>query len=38
VVAVGVAYHDQMADEVPTGPHDAPLDYVMTERESFACG
>ena len=38
VVAVGVAYHGQMADEVPTGPHDAPLDYVMTERESFACG
>jgi 5-formyltetrahydrofolate cyclo-ligase len=37
VVAVGVAYHAQMVDEVPTGPHDAPLDYVMTERESFAC-
>jgi hypothetical protein len=23
--------------EVPVGIHDAPLDYVMTEQESFAC-
>jgi 5-formyltetrahydrofolate cyclo-ligase len=37
VVAIGVAYHAQMVDEVPVGIHDAPLDYVMTERESFAC-
>ena len=36
--AIGVAYHAQMVDEVPAGPHDAPLDYVMTERETFACG
>jgi 5-formyltetrahydrofolate cyclo-ligase len=38
VVAIGVAYHAQMVDEVPIGPYDAPLDYVMTERESFGCG
>lgn len=38
VVAIGVAYHAQMVDEVPVGPHDAPLDHVMTERETFACG
>ena len=38
VAAVGVAYHAQLSDEVPVGPHDAPLDYVMTERETFACG
>lgn len=38
VAAVGVAYHAQMTDEVPVGPHDAPLDYVMTEQETFACG
>ncbi len=38
VHAVGVAYHGQMVDEVPRGPHDAPLDYVMTEQETFACG
>jgi len=37
VVAIGVAYHAQLVDEVPTGLHDAPLDYVMTEQESFAC-
>ena len=38
VVAIGVAYHAQMVDEVPLGEHDAPLDYVMTEEETFACG
>ena len=38
VVAIGVAYHDQMVEEVPVGPHDAPLDFVMTEQETFACG
>ena len=38
VAAVGVAYHAQLSDEVPVGPHDAPLDYVMTEQETFACG
>ena len=25
------------AGEVPVGIHDAPLDYVMTEQEPFAC-
>jgi 5-formyltetrahydrofolate cyclo-ligase len=38
IVAIGVAYHAQMMDEVPRGPHDAPLDYVMTEDETFRCG
>ena len=38
VVAIGVAYGAQMVDEVPRGPYDAPLDYVMTETETFACG
>lgn len=37
VVAIGVAYHAQMVDEVPVGLHDAPLDYVMTEQDCFAC-
>lgn len=37
VVAIGVAYHAQMVDEVPVGLHDAPLDFVMTEQETFAC-
>ena len=37
VAAIGIAYHAQMVDEVPRGPYDAPLDYVMTEEETFAC-
>ncbi|MFN4143898.1 5-formyltetrahydrofolate cyclo-ligase [Aestuariivirga sp.] len=37
IVAVGVAYHAQMVEEVPRGPFDAPLDFVMTERETFPC-
>jgi 5-formyltetrahydrofolate cyclo-ligase len=37
VVAIGVAYHAQMVEEVPVDMHDAPLDYVMTEQECFAC-
>lgn len=38
VWAIGVAYAAQEAETVPRGPHDAPLDYVMTEREIFVCG
>ena len=38
VTAIGVAYGAQMVDEVPRGPHDAPLDYVMTEEETLKCG
>ena len=37
VVAIGVAYHAQMVDEAPIGPYDAPLDFVMTEQETFRC-
>ena len=37
VVAIGVAYHAQLVEEVPVGLHDAPLDYVMTEQDCFAC-
>ncbi len=38
VVAIGVAYGAQMVDEVPRGLHDAPLDFIMTETETFTCG
>ncbi len=38
VVAIGVAYQAQMVDQVPIGPHDAPLDFVMTEQETYSCG
>ena len=38
VWAVGVAYAAQEVEAVPRGDHDAPLDYVMTEQETFTCG
>lgn len=38
VVAIGVGYQAQMVEEVPRAPYDAPLDYVMTEEETFRCG
>jgi 5-formyltetrahydrofolate cyclo-ligase len=37
VTAIGVAFAAQEVDIVPHGAHDQPLDYVMTEREIFAC-
>ena len=37
VVAIGVAYGAQVVDEVPRGAHDAPLDFVMTEKATFKC-
>lgn len=38
VVAIGVAYAAQEVDRVPHGDHDQPMDFVMTEKEVFACG
>ena len=38
IVAIGVAYAAQMVDEVPRNAHDAPLDFVMTEKATFKCG
>ena len=35
ITAIGVAYAAQEIDAVPRGPHDQPLDYVMTERDLF---
>lgn len=37
VVAIGVAYADQEVPEVLRAGYDQPLDYVMTEAETFAC-
>ena len=37
VTAIGVAYHAQIVDEVARGDFDAPLDFVMTEKETLAC-
>ncbi|MES1202786.1 MAG: 5-formyltetrahydrofolate cyclo-ligase [Pseudomonadota bacterium] len=36
-VAVGLAYAEQEMPRVPTGPHDAPLDWVVTSREAIRC-
>ncbi len=38
IVAIGVAYAAQEVDSVVRGPHDQPLNFVMTEKEVFKCG
>jgi 5-formyltetrahydrofolate cyclo-ligase len=38
VTAIGVAYAGQEIDAVPHDAHDQPLDWIMTERETFKCG
>lgn len=38
VTAIGVAYAGQEIDAVPRDAHDQPLDWIMTERETFRCG
>jgi len=36
-IAVGLAYAEQEMDVVPTGPHDAFLDWVVTPKEAIKC-
>lgn len=36
-VAVGLAYAEQEMGEVPTGAHDAHLDWVITPKEAIRC-
>lgn len=36
-IAVGLAYAEQEMDVVPTGPHDAYLDWVITQKEAIRC-
>ena len=38
VTAIGVAYAGQEIEAVPHDSHDQPLDWIMTERETFRCG
>jgi 5-formyltetrahydrofolate cyclo-ligase len=38
VTAIGVAYAGQEIEAVPYDAHDQPLDWIMTERETFKCG
>jgi 5-formyltetrahydrofolate cyclo-ligase len=35
---VSGAFEVQIVDEVPTDPHDAPVDFVVTEKEIYARG
>lgn len=37
VVAIGLAFAIQEVEAVPDEPHDARLDFVMTERETIDC-
>ena len=36
-VAVGLAYAEQEMAEVPTGEHDAQLDWIITPKEAIRC-
>jgi 5-formyltetrahydrofolate cyclo-ligase len=38
VTAIGVAYAAQEMAEVPRGPLDQPLDWIMTEKATTKCG
>lgn len=38
VVSIGLAYGAQEIEAVPDEPHDRRLDFVVTERETIACG
>ena len=37
IIAIGVAYAAQEAENVPHAAHDQPLDYIMTERSVLKC-
>jgi 5-formyltetrahydrofolate cyclo-ligase len=37
-VAIGLAYAEQEMERVPTGAHDAALDWVLTPNEAIRCG
>ena len=38
VLTIGLAFSIQEIAEIPAEPHDRPLDFVVTERETMACG
>jgi 5-formyltetrahydrofolate cyclo-ligase len=37
-LSIGIAYGAQEIDRVPAEPHDRRLDWIVTERDAFACG
>ena len=38
VISIGIAYAAQEIAAVPDEPHDRRLDWIVTERETIACG
>jgi len=38
VVAVGVAYDDQMVERVPHASNDEPLDWIVTDKQCLEAG
>lgn len=34
---LGLAFHEQLVGNVPVGPFDVPVHWLVTDRESFAC-
>lgn len=38
IQAIGVAFAGQETDATPVGGTDAPLDWIVTEKEAFRCG
>lgn len=38
IALVGLAYECQLFPEIPTQPHDVPMDNVVTEAAVYACG
>ena len=34
----GIAFDEQIVDEIPTGPHDIRFDYILTPSRWLACG
>jgi len=37
-ISIGIGYAAQEIDAVPDEPHDRPLDWIVTERETLRCG
>jgi 5-formyltetrahydrofolate cyclo-ligase len=37
-LAIGLAFATQEVERIPAEPHDHPLAFVITERETIACG
>jgi 5-formyltetrahydrofolate cyclo-ligase len=34
---VGLAFHEQLVEQVPVQPHDVPLRWIVTDKESVDC-